>query len=94
MDDFHEVFFADVDVAGNLVGKDALEECRPLGTIAGGLVFKDGDKLHKAIDGTDVVGEVKRGEMWETYLLYDIGEDNGKEDYAHVAHQLGEVGRL
>ena len=32
--------------------------------------------------------------MRETYLLYDIGEDDGKEDYAHVTHQLGEVGRL
>ena len=30
-----EFFFGDVDVAGNLVGKDALKEGCPLGTIAG-----------------------------------------------------------
>ena len=94
VDYFHEVFFTDVDVAGNLVGKDALEKCRPLGTIAGRLVFKDGDKLHKAIDGTYIVGKIEWGDMRKTYFLNDIGEDDGKENNAHVAHQLGEVGRL
>ena len=89
-----EFFFGDVDVAGNLVGEDALKEGCPLGTIAGGLIFQYADELHKAIDGTDVVGEIERSEMGETYALYHIGEDNGKEDYTHVAHQLGEVGRL
>ena len=81
-------------MAGNLVGEDALKEGCPFGTIAGGLIFQYADKLHEAIDGTDVVGEIEGREMGETYALYHIGEDDSKEDYAHVAHQLGKVGRL